>query len=133
MSKTLGFYDFHISADKTRDYFLKNGFRSVDLLITKIIPGQDPFIAYNGKADTATITTEKPDGQDKADLKDEHHPIREFFYHLLHLSPREKVADKPFIAEDGGFILSVNTTTPDDTQLAKEILESRGAQYIKVF
>lgn len=116
--KTFGFFDFHVTADKTRDYFIKNDFEQADVKIIAITEGQE-------FTDTRSHIHHLPDHED-------HPAIISFFRHLFKIDKKPVNENLPFKADRSGFILSVITASEERAALSKEILERHGASYVKI-
>jgi hypothetical protein len=120
--KILGFFDFHITADKARDFFIKNEFGSHNLVITGVTVGQKfgEMLPASGK------------GVQVADPNElSHHTIIDFFKHLFHFEGKQIITTLPYLSDREGFILTVNTTDAEQKQVALEALKSHGASFVK--
>jgi hypothetical protein len=121
--KTLGFFDFHITADKANDYLLRNGFDAKKLMITSVKIGEK-------FGEVVKKVNEHPEKKEAAKELD-HPTIIRFFKHLFHFEGKEINSDLPYIADRNGYILTVLTDNPEEKEIATESLDSHGAYFIK--
>lgn len=120
--KTLGFFTFHITAEKTMGYLQKNGFKLEDLTIIPVSVGEK----FGETADTS----EQPE-IDNAAKQLNHHTIIDFFKHLFHYESKQFGSIIPYISDREGFILAVLTSDAEQKQIAEESMDSHGAYFIK--
>jgi hypothetical protein len=121
--KTLGFFDFHITADKANDYLLRNGFDAKKLMITSVKIGEK-------FGEVIKKVNEQPEKKEVAKELD-HPTIISFFKHLFHFEGKEINSNLPYIADRNGYILTVLTDNPEEKEIATESLDSLGAYFIK--
>jgi hypothetical protein len=119
---TLGFFNFNITAEKAKDFFLKNGFGPENLFITKVTAGE--------KFGEMPENDSGP-GQNVAAKKPAHHIIINFFRHLFHFEGKKFDPKMPYTSDRDGYILTVLSTTSEHRQLTLENLGRHGAWFVK--
>jgi hypothetical protein len=118
--KILGFYDFDVTAEKTKDFFLRNNFDPGEISIVPVKKGQ-----------RFTATPVLPAAENELPLNVHHPSIINFFRHLFKTDGKGDQEKLQLEADRSGYILAVITDTEEKKILAQETLDSHGATYIQ--
>jgi hypothetical protein len=121
--KILGFYDFDVTAEKTKDFLLRNNFDPGEVSIMPVKKGQR-FSGSPGEPAMPAAETDLAGNQD-------HSSIITFFRHLFNIEGKGDHVKVPLEADRNGFILAVIADTEEKKILAQETLDSHGAAYIQ--
>lgn len=129
----LGIFDFRITAEKVRDFLLKNDFIPDEVVIYEIRKGQHFNDSETDIPAAPPPAISKLPAIEEKPTANEQHTILNFFKHIFHLDGRRTNKDEHVVADRDGYILCVHTDGEEEAMLAKEILKDRGAAYIKDF